>query len=167
MIILNGKEYSRELINSYKNKVEILKSKKIIPSICVILVGNNYESELYVKMKKRECEQIGIKFTLFKYNETDNEEDIINKINECNNNIYVHGILVQLPLPKHMSNENIINTIDPKKDIDGLTSYNSGSSPVPPHAQSLASNLEQSLQPSFILSKEGTIPLRAFNLFSF
>ena len=54
MIILNGKEYSRELINSYKNKVEILKSKKIIPSICVILVGNNYESELYVKMKKRE-----------------------------------------------------------------------------------------------------------------
>ena len=71
MIILNGKEYSRELINSYKNKVEILKSKKIIPSICVILVGNNYESELYVKMKKRECEQIGIKFTLFKYNETD------------------------------------------------------------------------------------------------
>tara|TARA_Y100000996_G_scaffold405378_1_gene380464 strand:- start:89 stop:946 length:858 start_codon:yes stop_codon:yes gene_type:complete len=126
MIILNGKEYSRELINSYKNKVEILKSKKIIPSICVILVGNNYESELYVKMKKSECEQIGIKFTLFKYNETDNEEDIINKINECNNNIYVHGILVQLPLPKHMSNENIINTIDPKKDIDGLTSYNSG-----------------------------------------
>ena len=58
MIILNGKEYSRELINSYKNKVEILKSKKIIPSICVILVGNNYESELYVKMKKRACENI-------------------------------------------------------------------------------------------------------------
>lgn len=126
MILLDGKSLSHNLIESYKDNIEKLNQKNTIPSLSVILIGDNPESTLYVKMKKKECEKIGIKFNLIKYNSSIKEESLIYNINILNNDQFIHGIIIQLPLPDHISN-NVLNYIDSRKDVDGLTLINSGS----------------------------------------
>ena len=126
MILLDGKSLSHNLIESYKDNIEKLNQKNTIPSLSVILNGDNPESTLYVKMKKKECEKIGIKFNLIKYNSSIKEESLIYNINILNNDQFIHGIIIQLPLPDHISN-NVLNYIDSRKDVDGLTLINSGS----------------------------------------
>lgn len=126
MILLDGKSLSHNLIESYKDNIEKLNQKNTIPSLSVILIGDNPESTLYVKMKKKECEKIGIKFNLIKYNSSIKEESLIYNINILNKDQFIHGIIIQLPLPDHISN-NVLNYIDSRKDVDGLTLINSGS----------------------------------------
>ena len=125
MIILDGKTLSHHLIESYKTDIDVLKEKKVIPCLCVILIGDNPESTLYVKMKKKECEKIGIKFKLIQYDNKLSQESLIYNLNLFNNDPSIHGILIQLPLPNHISN-GVLNFIDPYKDVDGLTMYSSG-----------------------------------------
>jgi methylenetetrahydrofolate dehydrogenase (NADP+) / methenyltetrahydrofolate cyclohydrolase len=119
--ILDGTNVSEEIIHELKEYFSDKKTK-----LATILVGNNYSSEVYVNMKKRKCEELGIDFELIRFTENAGEEAVINKINSLNLDSNVKGILVQLPLPKMMNTKKILNSINPKKDIDGLTAENLG-----------------------------------------
>ncbi len=125
MNILNGKEISKEIRASIKLEIEEFKQKnKKDISLAVILVGNNDASERYVKHKQKACDEVGIKFTLVREEETITEEKLIGVISSLNNDKSINGILVQLPLPSHINERNIINQINPIKDVDGLTLEN-------------------------------------------
>ena len=125
MIILDGKTLSHNLIETYKDDIDLLKQKNIIPSLCVIIVGNNPESELYVRMKQKECRRVGIKFTKLEYSYDILEETLIYNISRLNDDNSIHGIIIQLPLPDHIS-DSVLNVIRPSKDVDGLTMTSSG-----------------------------------------
>lgn len=114
---------------SLKIKEEIKKeiiNNKYTPTLCVIQIGDNKASNVYIKNKMKACEDVGIKFEHIKFNETISEELVINEIKRLNNDISVNGILVQLPLPQGFNEGNIINSINPLKDVDGLTYQNVG-----------------------------------------
>lgn len=127
MQILDGKKVSQELALKLQGEVATLKAQNIQPKLTIILVGEDPASESYVRSKKKLAESIGIEFDLIRY--TPEEMDtakLIVKIHELNADVKVHGILVQLPLPKHIYEPEIIKAIDPKKDVDGFTAYNLG-----------------------------------------
>lgn len=122
-MILDGKMLSLKILENVKARVQALSKQ---PHLVVILVGNDPASQIYVKNKKNAAEKVGIKSTVINFEETINEDVILNKIEELNNNPDVTGILVQLPLPKHINKNNIITAISPKKDVDGFTPENVG-----------------------------------------
>ena len=121
--ILDGKKLSAKIKENLAQKVSELTIK---PSLAVILVGNDAASELYVGLKQKAADKIGIKSTVFKFPQNTEEKTILDKIEELNNDKSVHAILVQLPLPKQINEQNIIQAINPKKDVDGLTPENIG-----------------------------------------
>lgn len=121
MQILDGKLVSQAVKDDLKKKTEILlQQHKKTPHLAAILVGSNGASETYVASKIKNCEEIGFKSSLFRFDEDTPEATIIAKIEALNSDADVDGILVQLPLPKHVSEEKIINIIDPAKDVDGF-----------------------------------------------
>lgn len=124
---LDGLKLSKKLINEYKERIYILKQRNIIPSIAVILVGDNPQSKIYIKMKKKRCEDIGIKFTEINLNFESDEECLISILKKLNQDDKINGILIQLPLPNHIDKNIIIQNIDPKKDVDGFHINNFGS----------------------------------------
>ena len=125
--ILNGKKLSDEILENLKNKILLLKKEKnIIPALAVILVGNDPASEIYVQRKIDACLKHDIKSEIFKLEANISEQELINIINKLNNNKNIHGILVQLPLPKHINQLSIIEAISPLKDVDGFHPYNMG-----------------------------------------
>ena len=99
---------------------------KKIPHLAAILVGNNGASETYVAAKVKACEETGFKSSLIRFEESISENKLLEKIEELNADTDIDGILVQLPLPKHISDENVINTISPDKDVDGFHPVNIG-----------------------------------------
>lgn len=121
--ILDGKKLSIKILDGLANNLSKLDAK---PHLVVILVGEDPASELYVGMKKKMAEKLGIKSTVLKYPQSTEEKTILDKIEELNNDNSVHAILVQLPLPKQISERNIIQAISPKKDADGITPENIG-----------------------------------------
>ena len=121
--ILDGKKLRDKILTELKEKIDKYEKK---PTLVVILVGENPASQIYVNNKKKTAEKIGINSIVINYPENITEKELLNKIDELNNDKKVNAILVQLPLPKHISKENIINAIDPKKDVDGFTPYNFG-----------------------------------------
>lgn len=123
MIILDGKLVANEILNKVKTNVEQLDKK---PCLAVILVGDNPASQVYVKNKKLKAEEVGIKSIVIHYDSNITEEILLEKINELNNDNSITGILVQLPLPKHIDKNKIILAINPKKDVDGFTPENVG-----------------------------------------
>ncbi len=122
-MILDGKIVKEKVLNELKEKISSLNVK---PSLTVIQVGNNSASEIYIKQKEKMANMVGINFNHLLFEETIKEEEIINIINDLNNDENVDGILVQLPLPKHISARNIQNAIKYTKDVDGLTDINIG-----------------------------------------
>ncbi len=127
MKLLDGKLASQAIKDDLKEKISILKEKnKKIPHLAAILIGSNPASETYVASKVKNCEEIGISSTLLRFDNSIAEEEVLNKINELNNNADIDGILVQLPLPYHISEEKVINTIIPAKDVDGFHPVNVG-----------------------------------------
>jgi methylenetetrahydrofolate dehydrogenase (NADP+)/methenyltetrahydrofolate cyclohydrolase len=125
--IINGKLIAANLREKIAEEVAQLKLKKnIVPGLAVILAGDHPASKLYVRNKVNACKQAGI--NLFEnYLQSDiSEAELLAKIQELNLNHEVHGILVQLPLPEHISSINIVNAIDPRKDVDGFTPTNLG-----------------------------------------
>ena len=122
-IIINGKEISKKIKNDLKEKIKNYEKK---PGLAIILVGNKSDSEIYVRMKKKACQFIGINNYDYYFDENVNEQYILNKIDELNNNNNIHGILVQLPLPKHFNKDKILNSIKIEKDIDGFHENNVG-----------------------------------------
>lgn len=121
MRVFNGKRESQKILNNLKIKI---KKEKLNPGLAVFLIGRNKSSELYIKLKKKAAEEIGIKFELFKYSQNAKQEEVIRRIKELNKDESIHGIIVQLPLPKGFNADKIISNIDPKKDADGFHKKN-------------------------------------------
>ncbi|MFU0801225.1 MAG: bifunctional methylenetetrahydrofolate dehydrogenase/methenyltetrahydrofolate cyclohydrolase FolD [Xylanivirga thermophila] len=124
--IIDGRVLSDQLRKSIKQKVCELRQNNIIPGLTVILVGDDPASQIYVRNKKRACEQVGINSNVIRLDNNITEYELLGKIHDLNEDTSVHGILVQLPLPSHLSSEKIINTIDPSKDVDGFHPVNAG-----------------------------------------
>ena len=127
MQILDGKKASQAIRDELKIEVAQLSAEgKKIPHLAAILVGNNGASSTYVAAKVKACEEVGIKSTLIHYEDTISETKLLDKIRDLNSDPDIDGILVQLPLPKHISDEEVINSIDPDKDVDGFHPINVG-----------------------------------------
>ena len=124
--IIDGKEISETIRGELKNRISVLKEKGITPGLGVILVGNNPASRSYVTAKERACDSIGIYSDDNRLPEDVTETDLLKKINEMNVDPKIHGILVQLPLPKHINESTVLLAIDPKKDVDGFHPINVG-----------------------------------------
>src|SRR5580765_2840438 len=121
MQILDGKKVSQAVKDQLKIDVaQLFTEGKKVPHLAAILVGNDGASETYVASKVKSCEEVGFKSTLIRFEADISEHLLLEKIQELNHDPDVDGILVQLPLPKHISDEKVINTIDPDKDVDGF-----------------------------------------------
>ncbi|MBQ2801403.1 MAG: bifunctional methylenetetrahydrofolate dehydrogenase/methenyltetrahydrofolate cyclohydrolase FolD [Lachnospiraceae bacterium] len=119
-LIIDGKKISKEIKDELKEKVTALKGEGKNIALAVIQVGEDPASSVYVNNKKKACEYIGIESLSFHLPETITEEDLLEKIKELNQDEKVNGILVQLPLPKHIDEDKVIKTIAPEKDVDGF-----------------------------------------------
>ncbi len=127
MIIIDGKKTAADLRSNLKNEVDNLKKKfNKVPGLTVILIGEYAPSKIYVRNKERSAVEIGLKSEIIKYPDTVDEKTVLEKIKELNKDENVSGILVQLPLPKHINNKKIIDAIDPNKDVDGFHPNNVG-----------------------------------------
>lgn len=127
MQILDGKKAAQAIKDDLRIDVAQRSNEgKKIPHLVAILVGNNGASETYVAAKVKACEETGFKSTLIRFEETISENKLLEKIEDLNTDTDIDGILVQLPLPKHISDENVINTINPDKDVDGFHPVNIG-----------------------------------------
>ncbi|MBO6272335.1 bifunctional methylenetetrahydrofolate dehydrogenase/methenyltetrahydrofolate cyclohydrolase [bacterium] len=122
-MLLDGKLVSTKILEKIKDKVNKLEKK---PHLAVVLVGNDAASQIYVRNKKKTAESLGIKSTVIELSEDTSEDVVLENIKKLNNDEDVSGILVQMPLPKHINKEKIICAIDPKKDVDCFTPENVG-----------------------------------------
>jgi len=124
MKLLYGKEVADNVYSNLEVRINNLIKRNIIPHLSVIIVGKNKDSLTYVKMKERMCKKLGIKSTIIylPYNVQNNE--LLSHINKINNDPYIHGLLVQLPLPVHLDTELILQNIKIDKDVDGFTNIN-------------------------------------------
>ena len=125
-VIIDGKALSAKLKNQMKEKVELLKTTGINPCLAVIIVGENPASKVYVNNKKKSCAELGIESLEYALPEETTEDELLKIIDELNNNENVDGILCQLPLPSHICEKNIINSISPEKDVDAFHPENVG-----------------------------------------
>ena len=126
MQILDGKALSDQIKIELKKESDKLGLKGITPGLAVILVGDDAASQTYVKMKEKACDTAGIYSIIQKMPTTISQEKILETISMINNNPNIDGVLVQLPLPKHIDTTKIIEAIDPKKDVDGFHPQNVG-----------------------------------------
>ena len=125
--IIDGKAIAQAIKTEIKDEIEKRRVlNKTIPGLAVILVGQDPASEVYVNNKKKACEAIGINSKPIHLNKDTEETELLSIIKQLNTNPEIHGILVQLPLPKHINSEKILEAIDPKKDVDGFHPYNIG-----------------------------------------
>ncbi|MBP3462361.1 MAG: bifunctional methylenetetrahydrofolate dehydrogenase/methenyltetrahydrofolate cyclohydrolase FolD [Tyzzerella sp.] len=118
--LIDGKLISAQIKDELKEEVVSLKEKGIIPCLAVIQVGNDPASSVYVNNKKKACAYIGIESLSYELEENITQEELLSIIDELNHNEMVNGILVQLPLPKHIDEEAVIQAIAPEKDVDGF-----------------------------------------------
>ena len=127
MILLDGKKTSNDIKDEIALEVNgIVNNGGKKPHLAAILVGNNGASETYVNAKVKACEKVGFDSTLIRLDESVKEEELINEIIKINNNDSIDGLIVQLPLPKHIDEKKIINTISIEKDVDGFHPTNIG-----------------------------------------
>ena len=124
--ILSGLEASKALYSSLESRISDLKDHGIIPGLAAVLVGNNPASEIYVKNKTKKFESLGLKTDVFRLEEKVSEDELLSLIARLNNDTDFLGILVQLPLPKHIDSEKVLNAIIPTKDVDGFHPENAG-----------------------------------------
>ena len=127
MILIDGKKIAAELREELKKEVSDLKAKyNKVPGLTVILIGDLTPSQIYVRNKEKSANEVGLKSDVIKYPDSVEEKVILDKIQELNKDDNVSGILVQLPLPKHIDKQKIIENIDPLKDVDGFHPMNVG-----------------------------------------
>ncbi|CAC7200247.1 TPA: bifunctional methylenetetrahydrofolate dehydrogenase/methenyltetrahydrofolate cyclohydrolase FolD [Staphylococcus aureus] len=124
--ILDGKQIAKDYRQGLQDQVEALKEKGFTPKLSVILVGNDGASQSYVRSKKKAAEKIGMISEIVHLEETATEEEALNELNRLNNDDSVSGILVQVPLPKQVSEQKILEAINPEKDVDGFHPINIG-----------------------------------------
>ncbi len=121
--IIDGNKVAKSIIESIKNKVKSMKEK---PGLALVMVGNNPASEVYVNFKEKDSKEAGFYCEKYNLDEKTSEMDLLNLVNRLNNNPKIHGILVQLPLPKHLDEKLVTDSILPHKDVDGFTALNLG-----------------------------------------
>ena len=127
MILIDGKKIAAELREELRKEVIELKTKhKKIPGLTVILIGDMAPSQIYVRMKEKAANEVGLKSVVIRYPEAVEEKIVLDKIKELNKDETISGILVQLPLPKHINKQKVIETILPGKDVDGFHPMNVG-----------------------------------------
>ena len=127
MILIDGKTIAAELREELKKEVINLKSKtNKVPGLTVILIGDMAPSQIYVRMKEKAANEVGLRSEVIRYPESVEEKKVLDKIKELNKDDNVSGILVQLPLPKHIDKQKVIETIIPSKDVDGFHPMNVG-----------------------------------------
>ena len=125
--IIDGKKIASKLLEEVKKEIEKRTNQgERHPCLAVILIGNNPASHVYVKNKKLACEKVGIKSISYDFDTSITEKDLLTLINEINLNQNIDGVLIQSPLPEHIDDNKIINTINPKKDVDGFHPFNIG-----------------------------------------
>lgn len=125
-LILSGKDVSSAVYEDLKGRIASLRSKRIVPGLAVILVGDDSASQVYVKSKTRTFNRLSLHTKTIRLLSDISEEELLDHIRKLNIDNQFHGILVQLPLPKHIDTHQIIRTIDPKKDVDGFHPENAG-----------------------------------------
>tara|TARA_B100000945_G_scaffold33914_1_gene23042 strand:+ start:5074 stop:5910 length:837 start_codon:yes stop_codon:yes gene_type:complete len=126
-MIIDGKKESELIRQEIKKEIDAIKSSnKKVPGLSVILIGNYPPSEIYVRNKQKSSIEVGINSEIIKYPKDVTENEVLKKIQDLNDNENVSGILVQLPLPEHISKKKIINMINPLKDVDGFNPINVG-----------------------------------------
>jgi len=125
-VIIDGKKMSEEIMEVLKSRVLKLKKKSIIPTLAIVMVGDNASSKIYIRNKQNACKEVGISSNLYEFPENMKEEKLISLIQQLNNDKKIHGIIVQLPLPKHIEEKKILSLISPEKDVDGLSPVNIG-----------------------------------------
>ena len=118
--IIDGKLLSEQLRKEVATRAAALKTKGITPGLAVVLVGDNQASQVYVRNKVKACEDVGFHSVLEKYDASMTEAELLARVEALNNDPSIHGILVQLPLPKHIDDHKVIETISPAKDVDGF-----------------------------------------------
>ena len=124
--ILSGKIVSARVKDELKKEVEELSQRGKQTGLAVVLVGDDSASKVYVRNKEKACEEVGIYSEVHRLSENTSEEELLKLINELNENDKIDGILVQLPLPKHIDEDKVIKAIDPSKDVDGFHPENVG-----------------------------------------
>ena len=125
-VLINGKKMSEQIKEKLKLRVQKLKKRNITPNLAIIMVGAYPASKIYIRNKQKSCGEIGMHSSLYEYPENLAEAKLINLIKKLNKNKNVHGIIVQLPLPRHINVEKVLNTISSEKDVDGLNHINLG-----------------------------------------
>ncbi|MFN8912440.1 MAG: tetrahydrofolate dehydrogenase/cyclohydrolase catalytic domain-containing protein, partial [Alphaproteobacteria bacterium] len=124
--LIDGIEQANALYANLKHEILKLSQLSIIPKLCVILVGDDDASHIYVNRKIAKAKEIGIEIEAHSLEKDIKEQDLLSIINAANHDPYINGILVQLPLPAHINQHKVINTIDYRKDVDGFTVHNIG-----------------------------------------
>lgn len=125
--IIDGKNIASKLLDNLQYRINKLKKiNNIIPSLAIIQVGDNESSNIYISNKIKKCEQVGIKHFYYHFLDNISEEKLLSQIDNLNNSQAINGIIVQLPLPKHISVNKVINAIRPSKDVDGFHPENIG-----------------------------------------
>ncbi len=126
LLVLSGKEVSSAVYRDLSDRIQTLKEKSIIPGLAVILVGEDSASQVYVRSKTKTFKKLNLFTKTYRLSENISQKELLHLIIELNRNPSYHGILVQLPLPKHIESYKVINAIDPKKDVDGFHPQNAG-----------------------------------------
>jgi methylenetetrahydrofolate dehydrogenase (NADP+) / methenyltetrahydrofolate cyclohydrolase len=127
MILIDGKKVAAEMKLEIAARVAAIKEKGgKTPHLAAVLVGHDGGSETYVAYKIKDCEEVGFKSSLIRYEDNVTEDELISKVKELNSNDDIDGFIVQLPLPAHISERKVIETIDPRKDVDGFHPENLG-----------------------------------------
>lgn len=125
--VIDGKKIAEELRKNISKEVEILKSKyKTTPDITTVKIGNDPSSELYLRLRDKACSEVGIRSSHSEFPQNVSENEVLKSINKLNQDKNVHGVLIQFPIPNHISQDKLINALDPKKDVEGLNPYNLG-----------------------------------------
>ena len=125
--ILDGEKIAESIRNSVQQRVEdVVNTGKPVPSLAVLLIGDDPASKIYVRLKKKDCDQVGIHCDIYRLDKKTPENEVVALVKRLNNDPTVDGILVQLPLPEHIDLMNVVSEIDPSKDIDGITPHNMG-----------------------------------------
>ena len=125
--IIDGKKIAEEIRKDVFKKIMQLKSiYKIQPNIVTVKIGSNPSSDLYLKLRDKACKEVGIFSSHLDFKENVSEIEVLKSLYKLNQDKNVHGILIQLPIPKHLSSDNLINALEPRKDVEGLNPYNIG-----------------------------------------
>jgi methylenetetrahydrofolate dehydrogenase (NADP+)/methenyltetrahydrofolate cyclohydrolase len=125
-MIIDGKKIAENLRQTLKKQIQQIPSNQVKPGLTVILIGEDPASQIYVRNKEKFANEIGINSNVLRFDSSITEEALLQEIHKLNRDKMVHGILVQLPLPKHINSKNIISQIDPNKDVDGFHPINVG-----------------------------------------